>query len=404
VDDLYKASEQSVAFWIDTVCVPLSPDERTLAIIDLKKTYSEADKVVVLDRTLLDAPSDMECTENNIRITSSKWMRRLWTFEEGVLSKSLHFQLSDKALTPDDLKSQRLEHWEKQVRKLCSQHVSYQGPFEQTQLRSKLALLLRGAYELESILPFEADREIRKARDDLKSIDEDSARLDLLIENIKWRTTSRPEDEFVCLANLLGRGITKEMMLRPYSERMKWLFSSLERVSTPIIFHDRPRVELPGYRWIPLSLLNARDALQIRGDSQRVKPSPDGLRVTYPGLRLSPESKYYTSNPQSPLFIVGNDKSRAYVIEPVGPNVTSRAGYQDSQLAMIFEDFEDRSMEYVPMVRAVIVKILDEEQYVIKARIEHSVLFRRLKGGAIPPSACFASAKAFPKDQTWQVG
>jgi hypothetical protein len=271
-----------------------------------------------------------------------------------------------------------------------------------------LKAFLKGASEYEDPLFFSADHEIQNCRDGFRNIKEDSALLDSLITNIKWRATSRPEDEFICLANLLGRDIA-EVMSFSYTDKMKWLFSSLERVSAPIIFHDRPRVEELGYRWIPKSLLNTGNALQIRGDSQRVKPSPGGLTVNYPGLLLFPDQSFYRSETHSPVFLTGNDISRAYVIEVgeqegVEQNLLPRMCYQGHQLALIFEDFEDRSMEYVNMAHAIIVTITDEKQDVMVARIEYPVLFRKISRGAIPSHVCYANAKALPRNQTWQVG
>jgi hypothetical protein len=248
---------------------------------------------------------------------------------------------------------------------------------------------------------FEADRHIHEVRNGFNEAETDCTRLVTLCGNIKWRTTSRPEDEFICLANLLGRGI-ENVISCSQEEKMKWLFSSLSGVPASIIFHDRPRVQEICYRWIPRTILNSGIGSQIRGDTQTITPSPDGLTVTYPGLLLFPNSDFYESEPHSPLCLQAS--SRMYIIHTIEKTLVPREHYRGLQLAMIFEDFADRSMEYVPKARAILVAITKREPTVIFARIELSLLFERTTAGSNPTHACHISAQALPINQIWCVG
>jgi hypothetical protein len=150
--------------------------------------------------------------------------------------------------------------------------------------------------------------------------------------------------------------------------------------------------------------LNWGNTIQIRGDTQTAIPSPDGLKVIYPGLLLFPDSHFYESDSHVPVCLARNNQSRAYVIHVIGEASVKRATYRDLQLAMIFEDFDDRSMEYVPEARAILVVITKREQNVIFARIEQPLLFERIAGDAIPAHACRVVAQALPQAQTWFVG
>jgi hypothetical protein len=227
-------------------------------------------------------------------------------------------------------------------------------------------------------------------------------RLVTLCGNIKWRTTSRPEDEFICLANLLGRGI-KDVISCSQEEKMKWLFSSLSSVPASIIFHDRPRIQENGYRWIPRTILNSGIGSQIGGDAQTINPSPDGLTVTYPSLLLLPSSDFYESEPNSTLCLEGSSRTM-YIIHIIEKTLVSREIYRHVQLAMIFEDFADRFMEYVPKARAILVVITKREPTVIFARIELGLLFERMTAGSKPTHACHISAQVLPTNQVWCVG
>lgn len=127
---------------------------------------------------------------------------------------------------------------------------------------------------------------------------------------------------------------------------MKWLFSSLSSVTASIIFHDRPRIQEICYRWIPSTILNSGIGSQIGGDTQTIAPSADGLTVAYPGLLLLPSSDFFESEPHSSLCLE-KSSGNMYMIHIIEKTLVSRENYRDLQLAMIFDDFSDRSMEYV---------------------------------------------------------
>ena len=109
VNSLYgTAQTEPIPFWIDTLCVPRKPKKskefekskefRKKAINKMKDTYKDADKILVLDANLFTNPlasCKTDPTEIFMRILSTNWMRRLWTLQEGVLGKSLHFVFPD---------------------------------------------------------------------------------------------------------------------------------------------------------------------------------------------------------------------------------------------------------------------------------------------------------------------
>ena len=75
-------------FWIDTMCVPVSPKEdRRLAISLLEKVYAKADKVIAMDARLLQLSRETPAFELSMRLYYSSWMQRLWTLQEAVFAK-----------------------------------------------------------------------------------------------------------------------------------------------------------------------------------------------------------------------------------------------------------------------------------------------------------------------------
>ena len=86
----------SLGFWIDTLGVPLQRDRRKIALKSLPRAYEFSSCCLVLDEELLRVPAKTSVEEICMRIVLSTWSRRLWTFQEGVLTwDKLFFQLHE---------------------------------------------------------------------------------------------------------------------------------------------------------------------------------------------------------------------------------------------------------------------------------------------------------------------
>ncbi len=87
-------------FWIDTLCVPCQPQEaRMSAMSKMKDVYQQAEMVLVLDAELVHSTKECSVEDFMMRITRSRWLTRLWTFQEAVLAKRLVFQFLEALLT-----------------------------------------------------------------------------------------------------------------------------------------------------------------------------------------------------------------------------------------------------------------------------------------------------------------
>jgi hypothetical protein len=95
-----KPTSGTLLFWIDTLCCPVQPlDDKLLAISMLRKTYSNATAVLVMDAELqLCDHLEISGIEILARLYTSGWMHRLWTLQEGGLAKRLLFQFKQKAI------------------------------------------------------------------------------------------------------------------------------------------------------------------------------------------------------------------------------------------------------------------------------------------------------------------
>ncbi len=90
---------QSVGFWIDSICVPVAPEQkkaRRRAIEMMFDIYAGAYATIVLSADLMDSEAlQTAYLEPAMRIATSNWMRRLWTFQEGAMSRNLYFLFAD---------------------------------------------------------------------------------------------------------------------------------------------------------------------------------------------------------------------------------------------------------------------------------------------------------------------
>jgi len=257
VNQLYGPTDPPVPFWMDTTCCPTEPEAATdLAIILMRKTYREADKVLVLENYLRSHPAEpMSKFERMARVFCSSWTQRLWTLQEGVLAKSLFIQFADIALD---------------FKKAYFSMVQTEGT--QSEGHSLIGFFgrIRGEWALvNSPTPF--------------------ATIQGMVIALHERSTSVPTDEALCLGTLTDIDMEKLMEVDP-EVRMK-RFWSLQRAYTgDMIFWTGRRLEDEGYRWAPASFMNQTLELLPGGldwNSKSVAHRTDaGLMVKYPGVIL----------------------------------------------------------------------------------------------------------------------
>jgi hypothetical protein len=86
-------------FWMDTLCIPVTPANLRKQIIDsMASIYAMADCVLVLGACLMSL-SGTDLIDNSISyILCCVWMRRSWTLQERLLSRRCIFQFRDEAL------------------------------------------------------------------------------------------------------------------------------------------------------------------------------------------------------------------------------------------------------------------------------------------------------------------
>nr|PNR26517.1 hypothetical protein PHYPA_031092 [Physcomitrium patens] len=99
--DLGKAGNG--AFWIDTLCIPEMDDMKHRATWLMAQTDKEAEAVVVIDSGIQEISSSALYEEKLFNVLYSRWMQRLWTFQETAMAKKLYFEFSDGLVSLDEL-------------------------------------------------------------------------------------------------------------------------------------------------------------------------------------------------------------------------------------------------------------------------------------------------------------
>jgi hypothetical protein len=200
-------------FWIDTLCIPEQIEYRNAAILQMRNVYQNATAVLVLDKSIQTCKTTASTEEILLSIYSSPWMQRMWTYQEAVLGKRLVFVLEDGL-------------WEYKINTFPS-------------MRPSVAVVWRclaaNIYRLRT--------------------DRDSINIGHVYSALRWRSTSRREDELLVVSTLLRAG-SKDLFDVNGKERMKRLWLRLKLVPYDIPLLDGPKLAVPGFRWAPSTFMH----------------------------------------------------------------------------------------------------------------------------------------------------
>lgn len=314
-------TDEQIPFWVDTICVPFKDGAtKKLALQHMERVYRQAERVLVFDSALMQVSLDASARECLTRIEICSWNERLWTIQEAAFAKVLAFQFKDGLANLHWLaKNYRLERFGSLAK------VRYDPEFE---ANSVGMFMLKAVLDmhLEPMLsnksnPFEQPPGVEsgtwlaidadKLDQEISDIEMNGLRMDATYfgtlvavlgffgvlqqpaiqskdMTVKWlslertlpyRQTSIIADEGLCLATLLGMDLENFYNLKD-EERIRRMFLKMEYVSLGILFGNRPRLQQPGYRWMPTTIVGERTELS----EQRAHVTEQGIRVFLPSL------------------------------------------------------------------------------------------------------------------------
>jgi hypothetical protein len=260
--------------------VHVQPKYRKLAIKAMSRVYREAKFVIVLDTSLLQVPSTLDPVEISMRMAITTWTHRLWTYQEASLADTLLFQFQDGLIEISDLRRRYLAKRRQMIVGIFPSRPALQDTILDW---PSVDIIWHGGIR--------AMKEISFATAYQDAAGEHN-KLSLLNKALAVRSTTKAEDEAICLTSILGKDVGK-VLDTVKGEGMKFLLTSLKTVPGGIIFCNRPRYEEKGQRWIPKSLLRDPIANTINMDETPANITPSGLVLAYPGIRwsLNPNQK-----------------------------------------------------------------------------------------------------------------
>lgn len=226
-----KAGLEQLLVWVDSLCVPWDRGlAKRNALARMAQVYSNARYVLVLDSDLLSTSSSCCNEELLLRIALSKWMRRLWTLEEGVVGRSkLLFQFQDRAI-----------------------------PLPEVNASFTNAISVNCMTLIRQYLP---------SNTDVVSV----------ITALHFRSTTWNGDEPLCIGYILGLDVSSIVTIDDFDLRMMELYRLLTK-KTPkfpvqFLFTDEEKMSESPFRWAPRSLLDleAHDVFYLQGMGDAVE-------------------------------------------------------------------------------------------------------------------------------------
>ncbi|KAL0063082.1 hypothetical protein AAF712_009989 [Marasmius tenuissimus] len=241
------------AFWLDALCIPNDKEPRKRAIRLMAATYENAEKVLVIDGGVRTQSSLSSPTEELLmRIATSGWMQRIWTLQEGMLAQRLTFEVSDGIIDSTRFNG---------------------GPYG-VALRT-LAFLQHRPHddekrELASVCP----KPPRCSYNDI-------------IPLLRHRKTSKPEDEPLAVAGVLGVNSSRLITLEGLEARMRELLLQCKTLprSIGVTGWNSQKLGLPGFSWAPASISQVLWGTEWQ-DPLSATVTPDGLRARYTLIRF----------------------------------------------------------------------------------------------------------------------
>lgn len=236
-----------VAFWMDTMCIPVDPSarlHRKKAIQLLGKTFQEASAVLVLDRELeIVNAITASFLELGLRILTSGWVKRLWTLQEASLASEaqgadkLYFQMQDGPYLYQkyDRTRKALHSLDRNVNELTA---------EERELLNETAVMLMLGEQIPSV---------RAIRDQTRTI---LSPFSIIRSAIEHRATSKAEDMPVCIASLMGKDLSTILSTSDVERRMGSFYVLMREIPIRMLWPLRQpeKLSISPFRWAPRSI------------------------------------------------------------------------------------------------------------------------------------------------------
>lgn len=290
-------------FWLDTICVP--PDDalnstdratshrqrlaQDFAMTKMRETYEKSEHVLVLDSWLYTyAHRQMTDVEKLMRIFSSGWTTRLWTYQEGALGERTSFQLLDEIYEIDR----------------AIEHIQHSNDWP-------VVFALEGPL----VIQYHSLRGFRHLKP------ERAEKIKFLGTALSLRTTSVAADETLCLSALMGFDVQEILDVQNpipgqpdalVHARMKKFWSMFDEIPLAMIRFEGPTLKGSGWAWAPSTLLLSKDR-PLESYKCFLTPNSEPALRTNKGLIVPLEGlKFHSNVPLGLEFYVEDEQHVFY--------------------------------------------------------------------------------------------
>ncbi|MCJ1358843.1 MAG: hypothetical protein MMC33_008843 [Icmadophila ericetorum] len=270
-EESIEGGQKRPYLWLDTLCCPVDPEDKRLALAKLPEVYREASQVLVLDSSLTEIDyRHLQPIEVMSRVFSSGWIFRLWTLNEANLASKLWIQFRDGIIELGQVLNGLSAMTEPETYHFTSELVSEYGKLR------------------------------------IESFKQAGGELWYLTEALKYRSVSEISDEPICVKALLRMEVdvvTGEEKLQPSAnhedrvrvrdERMARLWEASvqghPKMPKTLIYHVGDRLTKPGVRWAPSTLLNIKNTVPFYRSTETnlAFPSTNGLILSSAACSIS---------------------------------------------------------------------------------------------------------------------
>ena len=303
----------TIHFWLDVFCIPVQPQFqkiRDVCIRQMHEIYLTAVGVIVLDPDLQRVTNNSTPVEIVARLLGSLWRTRLWTYQEGSLAIIMYIPGQNCIFDLSKLETVITEFSDAED--------------EEAPDKTNRDIV---EFQVARSLMVACSRTIRRswARLDLERDSEGA--LKGMLQAMSHRSTSREDDETICIATFMGMDPTPLLDTLP-QYRMTTLLQNLPSIPKSTLFARGPRLQTPGFRWAPLTFMApygirdkqvfpityapdpAEPKARVPIPSSFLHPKGLGLAIFFSGLRLA-------SLPQVPTpenFSIVTDDGKGYLV------------------------------------------------------------------------------------------
>jgi len=282
-DSYRRRNKEPVALWMDTLCVPLDPQYRKMAIAGMKDVYAKAGHTLVVESEIM-AFGHKGCSDEELamRIALSGWMRRAWTFQEGFLaSLRLRFLFSDgpsrfplwrdemgymNAMPDmtmpflydnlDRIHGTKIKLAARQGKRLYYHDPGIPQAIREEVEREASIFTMRSYILAQTKSFFQAMRTLWSPASVHSPPLVLITRMVAVWNHMKSRETSREADRFLCFAMSCAMGtgerqLVENLLSLPAEQRMKGWVQAQEVVPSGLLFIPGERYRDLGFKWLP---------------------------------------------------------------------------------------------------------------------------------------------------------